>query len=156
GAWSRPFDRDRAGMVMGEGAAFVVLETLDHARERGAQVHAVLAGHGASIDAYHPTNPQPEGKGAVLAIDRALRDAGMRAEDIDCVKAHATATQAGDAAETKALRHVFGKRLDVIPVSSIKGAVGHLMGASAAIETVASIRTLETGIVPGTLNCDHP
>lgn len=150
--WSRPFDQSRTGMVMGEGAALFVLETLEHARQRGAKIHAVLAGYGASNDAYHDTTPAPDGRSAILAIQRALRAARLQTSDIDYINAHATSTMAGDIAETIALQHVFGKHLDEIPVSSIKGAVGHLLGAAGAIESVACIKTLETGVIPATLN----
>ncbi|MCL6516850.1 beta-ketoacyl-[acyl-carrier-protein] synthase family protein [Alicyclobacillus sp.] len=155
-AWSRPFDVHRAGMVMGEGAAFIVLETLDHAVRRNAPIHAQLIGYGASNDAYHETAPHPEGSGAALAMQRALRSAGLKARDIDYINAHATATQAGDAAEAHALRQVFGEHLDDIPVSSIKGAVGHLLGTAGAIESIACIEAIRTGWLPPTLHCDNP
>lgn len=151
--WSRPFDKNRTGMIMGEGAAFFVLEPLEKARKRGAHVYAQLRGYGASNDAYHDTAPHPDGTGAALAIKRALRSAGLDAKDIDYVNAHATSTKAGDIAETKALRTIFGDRLDTLPVSSIKGAVGHLLGAAGSIESVASIKAIETGILPATLHC---
>ncbi|MCL6599422.1 MAG: beta-ketoacyl-[acyl-carrier-protein] synthase family protein [Alicyclobacillus macrosporangiidus] len=153
-AWSRPFDVNRAGMVMGEGAAFLVLETRDHAARRNAPVYAELIGYGASNDAYHETAPHPEGSGAALAMRRALRSAGLAPTDIDYINAHATATVAGDAAESHALRQVFGEHLDRIPVSSIKGAVGHLLGTAGAIESIACIESLRTGWLPPTLNCD--
>lgn len=153
-AWSRPFDKNRQGMIMGEGGALFVLETLEHARKRGARIYAVLAGYGASNDAYHDTNPHPEGKSAALAIRRALRAAEMAPDDIDYINAHATGTKAGDIAETKALRSVFRERLDRVPVSSVKGAIGHLLGGSGAIESVACIKAMETGILPATLHCD--
>ncbi|MFC4024427.1 beta-ketoacyl-[acyl-carrier-protein] synthase family protein [Oceanobacillus longus] len=152
--WSRPFDENRNGMLMGEGSALFVLEPLEKAKKRGAHIHAVLAGYGASNDAYHDTAPHPEGTGAALAIKRALRSANFEASDIDYINAHATSTKAGDIAETKALRTIFGERLDTIPVSSIKGAIGHLLGAAGAIESVASIKAIETGILPATLHCN--
>ncbi len=151
-AWSRPFDKNRTGMVMGEGAAFVVLETLENALRRGTHVYALLGGYGASVDAFHDTSPDPEGRGAILAMRRALNDAGMQTSDIDYINAHATATQAGDVAETKALKKLFGEELDNIPVSSIKGAVGHLLGGAGAIESVASIKALQTQMLPPTLH----
>lgn len=153
--WSRPFDKNRTGMVMGEGSALFVMEPLDRAKARGAHIYAVLAGYGASNDAYHDTTPHPEGTGAVLAIRRALRSARLTAEDIDYVNAHATSTPAGDIAETKALRTIFGERLDAVPVSSIKGAIGHLLGAAGAIESVACVKAIETGIIPATLHCEE-
>lgn len=153
--WSRPFDKDRDGMLMGEGGALFVLEKLEHAQARGAHIYAVLAGYGASNDAYHDTNPQPEGKSAALAIERALRSANMKPEDIDYINAHATSTPAGDIAETKALQRIFQEKLDTTPVSSIKGAIGHLLGGAGAIESVACIKALETGIIPATLHVDE-
>ncbi|MBX5436090.1 MAG: beta-ketoacyl-[acyl-carrier-protein] synthase family protein [Alicyclobacillaceae bacterium] len=154
--WSRPFDVDRSGMVMGEGAAFVVLERLDQALARGARVRAELAGYGTSNDAYHETSPHPEGRGAVLAMRRALRDAGIGPADVDYINAHATATPAGDRAEALALAELFGEHLARIPVSSIKGAVGHMLGTAGVIESIACIRALETGWLPPTLHCDKP
>lgn len=154
--WSRPFDINRTGMVMGEGSALFVLEPLERATARGAHIYAILAGYGASSDAYHDTNPHPKGYGAALAIKRALRSAQMTAADIDYINAHATSTPAGDIAETKALENIFGERLNAIPVSSIKGAIGHSLGAAGAIESVASIKAIETRIIPATLHCDEP
>lgn len=153
--WSRPFDKARTGMLMGEGAGFFVLEKLEHAKARGAPIHAILAGYGASNDAYHDTTPNPEGESAALAIQRALRSAQMTPRDIDYVNAHATSTPAGDIAETKALKRVFEDHLDTIPVSSIKGGIGHLLGGAGAIESLACIKALETGIIPATLHCDE-
>lgn len=155
-AWSRPFDRDRRGMVMGEGAAFLALETLEHAVARGARIYAELVGYGASNDAYHETAPHPEGRGAALAMRQALQSAKLEAADIGYINAHATATPAGDAAECQALRTVFGDRTDEIPISSIKGAVGHLLGAAGAVESVATILAVNEGWLPPTLHCDHP
>ncbi|MEW9676909.1 beta-ketoacyl-[acyl-carrier-protein] synthase family protein [Lentibacillus sp. L22] len=152
--WSRPFDANRTGMVMGEGSALFVLEPLERAKARGAHIYAILKGYGASNDAYHDTAPDPEGYSAALAIKRALRSAQLTADDINYVNAHATSTPAGDIAETKALRSIFGEKLDTIPVSSIKGGIGHLLGAAGAIESVASIKALETGIIPATLHCE--
>lgn len=151
-AWSRPFDKNRTGMIMGEGAAFFVLETLEHAKKRGARIYAELAGYGASNDAYHDTSPDPNGAGAVLAIQRALKAANLGPADIDYVNAHATSTPAGDVAETKVLQQVFGEKLDAIPVSSIKGAIGHLLGAAGAIESAACIKAIEHQLLPATLH----
>lgn len=153
--WSRPFDKNRTGMVIGEGSAMLVLEPLERAKARGAHVYAILAGYGASNDAYHDTCPHPEGTGSTLAIQRALRSARLSTKDIDYVNAHATSTIVGDIAEAKALRTIFGDRLDTIPVSSIKGAIGHMLGSAGAIESVACIKALETGIIPATLHCDE-
>lgn len=153
--WSRPFDEDRTGMIMGEGGALFVLETLENAKARGARIYAVLKGYGASNDAFHDTNPHPEGKSAALAIERALKAAKMKPAEIDYINAHATSTPAGDVAETKALQSIFKDGLDQIPVSSIKGGIGHLLGAAGAIESVACIKALKTGIIPATLHCDN-
>ncbi|WP_085524257.1 beta-ketoacyl-[acyl-carrier-protein] synthase family protein [Tuberibacillus sp. Marseille-P3662] len=151
--WSRPFDRERQGMVMGEGAAMLVLETLEHAQARNATIYAELTGYGASNDAYHETAPDPKGFGAKNAIQEALNRAEIDAEAIDYINAHATATFAGDQAESATLSDVFGQQLEQIPVSSIKGAIGHLLGAAGAIESIASIKALETQTLPPTLNC---
>ncbi|MFC7395219.1 beta-ketoacyl-[acyl-carrier-protein] synthase family protein [Scopulibacillus cellulosilyticus] len=155
GQWSRPFDKDRAGMVMGEGAAMIVLEKLEHAKARGAHIYAELIGYGSSNDAYHETSPDPKGRGAELAMQRALRSAKLKACDIDYINAHATATPAGDLAESTALQNTFGKHLDSIPVSSIKGSVGHMLGAAGAIESIACIKAMCTNTLPPTLNCDQ-
>lgn len=152
--WSRPFDKNRSGMVMGEGAAILVLESYENAVRRGAHIYAELAGYGTSNDAYHETSPDPTGEGAALAINKALCAAGLAPGQIDYINAHATATQAGDAAESRALDRVFGKSLAHIPVSSIKGAIGHLLGAAGAIESVACIKAIETETLPPTINCD--
>lgn len=154
-AWSRPFDKRRTGMVMGEGAAVLVLETLERAQARGATIYGELVGYGTSNDAYHETSPDPSGQGAKLAMERALRSAGLAPSDIDYVNAHATATPAGDIAESTALRDMFGSHIDEIPVSSIKGAVGHMLGTAGAIESIACVKALETGWLPPTLNCDE-
>lgn len=155
-AWSRPFDIHRQGMVMGEGAAMVVLERHDHAVARGAHVLADLLGYGASSDAYHETSPHPHGAGAVLAMRRALKSAALTPSEIDYINAHATSTPAGDSAEIHALRDLFGSHLDKLSVSSIKGATGHMLGAAGAVEAVACIQTLRSGWLPPTLNCDEP
>ncbi len=152
--WSRPFDAARTGMVMGEGAGLFVLEPLERAKARGAHIYATLKGYGASNDAYHDTSPDPEGTSAALAIERALRSAQLDPADIDYINAHATSTPAGDIAETKALKMIFRERLDDMPVSSIKGSVGHLLGAAGAIESIACIKAIETGILPATLHSE--
>ncbi|QAY67601.1 beta-ketoacyl-[acyl-carrier-protein] synthase family protein [Paenibacillus protaetiae] len=153
-AWSRPFDKSRTGMVMGEGAAFVVLETLESAKARNAVIYAELAGYGTSNDAYHETSPDPSGQSAKLAMQKALRSARLEPQDIDYINAHATATPAGDRAESAALLSLFGEHLDRIPVSSIKGAIGHLLGTAGAIESIACIKALCDGVLPPTINCD--
>ncbi|MDI3257434.1 MAG: beta-ketoacyl-[acyl-carrier-protein] synthase family protein [Kyrpidia sp.] len=155
-SWCRPFDVDRTGMVMGEGAAALVLEPLDRAAARGARVYAVLIGYGASNDAYHETAPHPEGEGAAAAMRRALVSADLGPGDIGYINAHATSTPAGDRAESLALRRVYGEHLDRIPVSSTKGGLGHLLGAAGAVESILCVKALETGWIPPTLHCRHP
>jgi 3-oxoacyl-[acyl-carrier-protein] synthase II len=148
---SRPFDRDRDGFVMGEGAAVVVLERLDDARARGATVHAQLLGYGRNADAYHPTSPPPDGRGAADCMRLALADAGLGPADVAHVNAHGTSTAFNDIAEATAIRTVFGA--DAPPVSSVKGVLGHAIGAAGALEAVASVLTLGTGTIPPTANC---
>jgi len=156
GAASRPFDASRAGFVLGEGAAALVLERLDHARERGATILAEIRGFAASNDAYHPIAPIPEGTGAARAIRAALADAGLPPDAVDHVNAHAASTPAGDVAEAAAIKQVFGERAVTIPVTSIKGAVGHCMGASGAIETAAAVMTIVEQCIPPTRNYRTP
>jgi len=152
----RPFDAHRDGFVMSEGAAVVVLEAAEVAERRGARALAELAGYGASSDAHHWTAPHPEGRGARLAVDAALRDAGITGADVDYVNAHGTGTVLNDATETAVLRSVLGARVTQIPVSSTKSMTGHMIGAAGAVELVASIQALRTGDVPPTINCDEP
>lgn len=153
--WSRPFDKQRKGMVMGEGAAILILETLEHALQRGAHIYAELIGYGTSNDAFHETSPQPEGVSAQLAMRNALDSASINPSDIDYVNAHATATVAGDKAESIALQSLFGDLLKNIPVSTIKGSVGHMLGTAGAIESIACIKSICTGKVPPTINCEN-
>jgi 3-oxoacyl-[acyl-carrier-protein] synthase II len=153
--WSRPFDKQRKGMVMGEGAAILILETLDHALERNATIYAELIGYGTSNDAFHETSPQPEGVSAQLAMRNAMESAHINPSDIDYINAHATATGVGDKAESIALQSLFGDQLQNIPVSSIKGSVGHMLGTAGAIESIACIKAICTGKVPPTLNCEN-
>jgi 3-oxoacyl-[acyl-carrier-protein] synthase II len=143
----RPFRADRAGLSIGEGAAALVLETEHHVRSRGALRLAELAGAGATCDAQHMTAPDPEGTGAAAAIERALADAGIGPDAIDFVNAHGTGTPLNDAAEAAALRRVFGRRVERLPVTSTKGAVGHLLGACGALEAVVTVLCLEAGSV---------
>lgn len=152
-AASRPFDRDRDGFVTGEGAAILVLERADHALTRGAQVLATLAGYGATNDAHDPTQPAPGGEGAVRALQAALDDADLRPADIDHVNAHGTSTVLNDAAESAALRTVFGDRPP--PVTATKSSIGHLLGAAGAAEAVVAVRTIGAQLVHPTLNLDH-
>ncbi|GGH76901.1 3-oxoacyl-[acyl-carrier-protein] synthase II [Pullulanibacillus pueri] len=153
--WSRPFDTKRSGMVMGEGAAMVILETLENAKARNATIYAELVGYGTSNDAYHETSPDPSGKSARLAMEEALESGQLKPEDIDYINAHATATPAGDRAESHALYELFGDHLNKIPVSSIKGAVGHMLGTAGAIESIACIKAIKTSTLPPTINVDE-
>jgi 3-oxoacyl-[acyl-carrier-protein] synthase II len=153
---SRPFDKTRAGFVLGEGAGMLVLEELEHAQARGAHIYCEIAGYATSNDAYHPIAPQPDGIGAARAITDALNDAGIAPEEVDHVNAHAASTPAGDLAEAKAIRRALGSRADEIPVTSNKGAFGHCMAAAGALETVMAVKTLETGQIPPTRNHEHP
>jgi 3-oxoacyl-[acyl-carrier-protein] synthase II len=153
---SRPFDAQRDGFVMGDGAGMLVLEALDHARARGATIHAEVVGYGATDDASHITLPAPGGRGAVESMRIAMDDAGLANEDVDHINAHGTSTPPNDRSETAAIKTLFGERAYRIPVSSTKSMTGHLMGAGGGIEAIASIRTIQTGILPPTINLEHP
>jgi 3-oxoacyl-[acyl-carrier-protein] synthase II len=153
---SRPFDKDRDGFVPAEGAGVLILETLEHATRRGARIIAELVGYGACADAYHIVQPCADGEGASRAMRWALEDAGIRAEDVDYINAHGTSTPANDASETLAIKGVFGEDAYRIPVSSTKSMIGHALGASGAIESVAAIKAIETSILPPTINYETP
>jgi 3-oxoacyl-[acyl-carrier-protein] synthase II len=153
---SRPFDRLRDGFVMGEGAGILVLESLDHARARGARIYCELAGYGASCDAYHITQPDPDGKGLSLAMRRALETAGVEPSQVDYINAHGTATPYNDRFETLAIKKVFGDHARRLPVSSTKSMTGHLLGAAGGIEAVACVKTIETGRIAPTINLEEP
>lgn len=151
----RPFDARRDGFIMGEGSGTVVLEEREHALARGVRIYGEVLGYGMSSDAYHITAPSPEGEGAARAIRAALRSAGLTAEDVDYVNAHGTSTPANDVNETKAVKSVLGERAYDILMSSAKSMIGHLLGASGAVETIATVMALNTGIVPPTINYEE-
>ena len=153
---SRPFDAERDGFVMGDGAGILILEELDHARARGATIHAEVVGYGATDDASHITLPAPGGRGAVESMRVAIGDAGLTTEEIDYINAHGTSTPPNDRSETAAIKALFGERAYRIPVSSTKSMTGHLMGAGGGIEAIATIQAIKTGIVPPTINQEHP
>ena len=151
-----PFAKGRDGLVVGEGAAVVVLETLDHARRRGAEILAELAGYAATADAFHVTAPAENGSGGAKAIRFALADAQMTPDEIDYVSAHGTGTQLNDQAETQALKAAMGERAYHVPISSTKSMTGHMMGATGAVEVILCVQAIRTGIVPPTIHLDDP
>ena len=153
---SRPFDRDRDGFVLGEGAGVVVLEAAEHADARGARRRAEWLGYGEAADASHPASPAEDAAGARLAMERALADAGLAPERVDAINAHATSTPAGDRSEAMAIRSVFGAHSDVVAVSATKSVTGHLLGAAGAVEAILCVCALESGLLPPTINLDHP
>jgi 3-oxoacyl-[acyl-carrier-protein] synthase II len=153
---SRPFYLRRDGFVMGEGAGVLVLEAEDTARERGVDVLGEIAGYGSTTDAHHLTAPDPSGAPASRAIELALADAGAAPSDIDYVNAHGTSTQLNDAAETRAIKSALGDAARALPISSTKSSIGHLLGAAGAVEAVATVRTLLTGVIAPTLGYEVP
>ncbi|MDP7636269.1 MAG: beta-ketoacyl-ACP synthase II [Phycisphaerae bacterium] len=154
---SRPFDKDRDGFLLSEGAGIIVLEELQHAKARGAEIYAELVGYGASCDGYHITAPDPEGNGAILAMRRCIEDARADISDVDYINAHGTSTQLGDIAEVRAVKRLFGHYAtgDLL-VSSTKSATGHLLGASGGVEVIVSVLVIRNGVIPPTLNLENP
>lgn len=152
----RPFDATRQGTVLGEGAAFLVLETREHATRRGAKVYAEILGYGSSLDGFRVSDPDPDGKGAVESMRRALRSADLSPEDVDCVNAHGTGTPKNDVVETAAIREVLGGHAHEIPVHSVKSMTGHMIAASGAVEAVVAVLTLTCRTVPPTINLERP
>jgi len=155
-AASRPFDRDRDGFVLSEGAGILILEELDHAKKRDANIYAELLGYGATDDGYHITAPLPDGDGAAVTMKVALADAGLSPEKIDYINAHGTGTELNDVAESAAIRRVFGKHTPRIPVSSTKSCLGHLLGASGAVELIVCVKVINESIIPPTRNLENP
>jgi 3-oxoacyl-[acyl-carrier-protein] synthase II len=153
---SRPFDAERDGFVLSEGACLLVLESAEHARERSGEVHARVAGYGASADAFHVTQPEPEGSGAALAMRRALDDAHAEPADVGYVNAHGTSTPLNDAAETRAIRSVFAGSAANLAVSSTKSMTGHLLGAAGAVEAAVTALAVRRGVLPPTINYRTP
>ncbi|HET7854764.1 MAG TPA: beta-ketoacyl-ACP synthase II [Candidatus Methylomirabilis sp.] len=153
---SRPFDKERDGFVMGEGAAVLIVEALDHALDRGARIYAEVIGYAMSADAYHVTAPAPAGEGAVQSMQGALQDAGLAPEAVDYINAHGTSTPYNDANETLAIKTVFGEHAYRLAVSSIKSMIGHTLGAAGAIEAAATVLSLTHGILPPTINYENP
>jgi 3-oxoacyl-[acyl-carrier-protein] synthase II len=153
---SRPFDRDRDGFVMSEGAGLLVLEELEHAKRRGAKIYAEMGGYGVSCDANHLTAPHPEGRGASQAMRMAVASAGMAVTDIDYINAHGTSTQINDPVETKAIKVVFGEHAKKLKVSSTKSMTGHLLGAAGGIEAIVTVMAIHDQFFPPTRNLDNP
>ncbi len=152
----RPFDVTRQGTVLGEGAGFVVLETLEHAMSRSARIYAEILGYGSAMDAYAASDPDPNGRGAVLSMTRALKCGNLRPEDVDCVNSHGTGTPKNDVMETAAIKETLGARAYNIPIHAIKSMTGHMIAASGSVETIAAALTVSRGVVPPTMNLHQP
>ena len=153
---SRPFDKDRDGFVMGEGSGVMILESLEYARRRGARIYAEIVGYGMSADAYHITQPAPDGEGAARSMGLALADAGVRPSEVDYINAHGTSTPTGDVNETQAIKTVFGEHAYRVAVSSTKSMTGHLLGAAGGVESVITVLTILHGQIPPTINYEVP
>jgi 3-oxoacyl-[acyl-carrier-protein] synthase II len=153
---SRPFDRNRDGFIMGEGAGILVLESLEHARARGARIYCELAGYAATCDAYHITQPDPDGKGLSMAMRRAMASAEVAPADVDYINAHGTSTPYNDKFETLAIKRVFGEAARRVAISSTKSMTGHLLGAAGGIESVICVKTIENGVIAPTMNLEDP
>lgn len=153
---SRPFDKDRDGFIVSEGAGVVVLEEYEHARRRGAEIYAELCGFGMSCDAYHITTPDPDGAGAILAMENALKDAHYNLEDVDYINAHGTSTYYNDIVETRAIKRLFKEHAYKLYINSNKSEIGHLLGAAGGVEAVFTALTIKEGIIPPTINLEHP
>ena len=153
---SRPFDINRDGFVMGEGAGIVILESLENALDRGAKIYAEMIGYGMTADAYHITSPSPGGEGAARCMKMALKDGGIDPSDVDYINAHGTSTKYGDELETHAIKTVFGEHAYKIAVSSTKSMTGHLLGAAGGVEAVITVLSVHNNIVPPTINLDNP
>ncbi|MCL5283031.1 MAG: beta-ketoacyl-ACP synthase II [Planctomycetes bacterium] len=154
-AASRPFDRDRDGFVLAEGAGIIILEDYDHARKRGAKIYAELLGYGATDDGYHITAPLPNGEGAAMAMKLAVEDAKINPEDVDYINAHGTSTELNDIAESTAIKTIFGEYAYKVPISSTKSCLGHMLGATAAVELIASVKTINYSLIPPTINLEN-
>lgn len=153
---SRPFDAERDGFVLGEGAGAIILEEYEHAKARGAKIYAEVIGGGMSSDAYHMTAPHPEGIGVIAVMKNCLENSGIKPEDVDHINTHGTSTPLGDVAELKAISEVFGEHAKNININSTKSMTGHLLGAAGAIEAIASILSIQNSIVPPTINHSTP
>jgi 3-oxoacyl-[acyl-carrier-protein] synthase II len=152
---SRPFDRDRDGFVVGEGAGILIIESLEHARERGAKIYAEVVGYGMSGDGYHMTSPPPDGNGAVRCMRAAIADAGLEPSDVDYINAHGTSTPLNDLYETRAVKAVFGDHAYRLAMSSTKSMTGHLLGGAGGIESVFTALTIHHGVIPPTANFEN-
>ena len=153
---SRPFDRKRDGFVLGEGAGILILEELEHAKKRNAHIYAEVLGYGITCDASHITQPRPDGEAAARAIRFALKDANIKAEEINCISAHGTSTPLNDKTETMVIKKIFGNYAYKIPITALKSMIGHLIGGAGPVELIAGVLSMEKGVIPPTINYEHP